>query len=56
MSLRYTKEHEWVRVDGDVATCGISAFAADKLGDVVYVELPPEGVLVTKDKEMAVVE
>jgi glycine cleavage system H protein len=56
MSLKYTKEHEWVRVEGDVATCGISAYAAEKLGDVVYVELPPEGVVVEKDKEMAVVE
>ena len=56
MSLKYTKEHEWVRVEGDIATCGISAYAAEKLGDVVYVELPPEGVIVEKDKEMAVVE
>jgi glycine cleavage system H protein len=56
MTLKYTKEHEWVRVEGDVATCGISAYAAEKLGDVVYVELPPEGVVVEKDKEMAVVE
>jgi glycine cleavage system H protein len=56
MPLKYTKEHEWVRVDGDIATCGISAYAAEKLGDVVYVELPPEGVSVEKDKEMAVVE
>jgi glycine cleavage system H protein len=56
MSLKYTKEHEWVRVEGDVAVCGISAYAAEKLGDVVYVELPPEGVVVEKDKEMAVVE
>ena len=56
MSLRYTKEHEWVRIEGDIATCGISAYAAEKLGDVVYVELPPEGVVVEKDKEMAVVE
>ncbi|HVY02448.1 MAG TPA: glycine cleavage system protein GcvH [Caulobacterales bacterium] len=54
--MKYTKEHEWVRVEGDVATCGISAYAAEKLGDVVYVELPPEGVVVEKDKEMAVVE
>ncbi len=56
MTLKYTKEHEWVRVEGDIATCGISAYAAEKLGDVVYVELPPEGVVVEKDKEMAVVE
>lgn len=56
MTVKYTKEHEWVRVEGDIATCGISAYAAEKLGDVVYVELPPEGVAVEKDKEMAVVE
>src|ERR1043166_5624352 len=56
MSVKYTKEHEWVRLEGDVAVCGISAYAAEKLGDVVYVELPAEGVAVTKDKEMAVVE
>jgi glycine cleavage system H protein len=56
MSVKYTKEHEWVRVEGDTATVGISAYAAEKLGDVVYVELPPEGMVVEKDKEMAVVE
>lgn len=39
-SLKYTAEHEWIAVDGDVATVGITDFAADKLGDVVYVELP----------------
>lgn len=41
--LRYTKEHEWVRIDGDDATVGITQFAADQLGDVVYVELPEVG-------------
>jgi glycine cleavage system H protein len=56
MSARYTKEHEWVRVEGDVATCGISAFAADQLGDVVYVELPKVGQQVEQGREMAVVE
>ena len=39
-SLQYTAEHEWVLVEGDTATVGITAYAADKLGDVVYVELP----------------
>ena len=43
MSTRYTKDHEWVRMEGDVATIGISAYAAEQLGDVVYVELPAEG-------------
>lgn len=56
MAARYTKEHEWVRVDGDVATCGISVFAADQLGDVVYVELPPVGKKVMQGGDMAVVE
>ncbi len=39
-NTRYTKEHEWVRLDGDTATIGITAYAADQLGDVVFVELP----------------
>ena len=41
--MRYTKEHEWVRLDGDVATVGISKHAADALGDVVFVETPEVG-------------
>ncbi|MEY2847372.1 MAG: hypothetical protein RI885_37 [Actinomycetota bacterium] len=41
--LRYTAEHEWVLVDGDIATVGITAYAADKLGDVVFVDLPAVG-------------
>jgi glycine cleavage system H protein len=41
--LRYTKDHEWVRVDGDEATVGITAYAADQLGDIVFVELPEGG-------------
>jgi glycine cleavage system H protein len=41
--LRYTKEHEWVRVDGDVATVGVTQYAADQLGDVVFVDLPEAG-------------
>jgi glycine cleavage system H protein len=56
MGVKYTKEHEWVRVEGDVAVCGISAYAAEQLGDIVYVELPNEGKAVKKDGEMAVVE
>ena len=39
--LKYTKEHEWVKVEGNVATVGITDYAQDSLGDVVYVELPP---------------
>ncbi len=41
--LKYTAEHEWVSIDGDIATVGITAYAADKLGDVVYVDLPAVG-------------
>ena len=41
--LRYTKDHEWVRVEGDEATVGITAYAADQLGDIVFVELPDTG-------------
>jgi glycine cleavage system H protein len=54
--VRYTKEHEWVKVDGDVATVGISSYAQEQLGDVVFVELPEVGKKVEKGKEMAVVE
>ena len=46
-ALTYTAEHEWVALDGDVATVGITDYAADKLGDVVYVELPAIGTSVT---------
>jgi glycine cleavage system H protein len=42
-NLQYTKEHEWVSVEGDVATIGITAYAAEKLGDVVFVDLPKVG-------------
>jgi len=41
--LRYTKDHEWVRLDGDIATVGITAYAAEQLGDIVFVELPDAG-------------
>jgi glycine cleavage system H protein len=54
--LRYTVEHEWVLVDGDIATVGISNYAQEQLGDVVYVELPAVGKQVEKGKEMATVE
>ena len=46
-SLKYTAEHEWVALDGDIATVGITDYAADKLGDVVFVELPAAGSGVT---------
>ena len=56
MSIRYTKEHEWVKVEGDTATVGISPYAQEQLGDVVFVELPEVGKALAKGKEMAVVE
>jgi glycine cleavage system H protein len=54
--LRYSESHEWVRLEGDIATVGISVFAQEQLGDVVYVELPTIGTTVTKGKNVAVVE
>jgi glycine cleavage system H protein len=54
--LKYTSEHEWVLVEGKVATVGITDYAQEKLGDVVFVELPAIGDKVTKDEPMAVVE
>jgi glycine cleavage system H protein len=45
--LKYTADHEWVAVDGDIATVGITAYAAEKLGDVVYVDLPKVGAKVS---------
>ena len=53
---RYSKEHEWVTLDGDIATIGITAHAAEQLGDIVYVELPDAGRKLGKDGEAAVVE
>jgi glycine cleavage system H protein len=54
--VRYTKEHEWVRVDGGEATVGITKFATEQLGDVVFVELPEAGRKVGAGGEAAVVE
>ena len=54
--LKYSKDHEWVRVDGDVGTVGISDYAQEQLGDVVYVELPEVGRTVAQNEEAAVVE
>ena len=56
MSVYYTKEHEWVRVEGDSATVGITDFAQGQLGDVVFVEVPEAGRSVAKGGEAAVVE
>ena len=54
--LRYTKEHDWVRLDGDIATVGITDHAQEALGDVVFVELPEIGRDVVADEACAVVE
>ena len=54
--LRYSEEHEWVRVEGDIAVIGISDYAQEQLGDVVFVELPEQGRSVAKGEEAAVVE
>ena len=55
-SLKYTAEHEWVAVDGDVARIGITAYAADKLGDVVFVDLPKVGQAVTAGRVVGEIE
>lgn len=54
--LRYTKEHEWVAVDEGIATVGITDYAQEQLGDIVYIELPAVGTQVTKDDPFGVVE
>ncbi len=54
--LKYTREHEWVLVEENVATIGITDYAQEQLGDVVFVELPAVGDKVTKDEAMGVVE
>ena len=56
MSTYYTEDHEWIKVDGDTGTVGISAYAAKALGDVVFVELPEIGAEFDKGDEAAVVE
>ena len=54
--MRFTKDHEWIELDGDVATIGITAFAAEQLGDVVYVDLPEPGKTIAAGDSLAVVE
>ena len=56
MSLYFTREHEWIRVDGDVATVGISDHAQQALGDIVFAEVPEAGKRLAKGAEAAVVE
>jgi glycine cleavage system H protein len=54
--LKYTKEHEWAKIEGDRARVGITAYAQEQLGDVVFVELPKVGATVTQHKGFGVVE
>jgi glycine cleavage system H protein len=54
--VRYSKDHEWVKIDGETATVGITHYAQEQLGDVVFVELPEVGKKVEQGKEMATVE
>ena len=56
MTVKYTKDHEWIKVDGAIATIGITAHAQEQLGDVVFVELPSIGKTVKQGGEAAVVE
>ena len=54
--LKYSKEHEWVRFDGKTAVIGVTDYAQDQLGEIVYVELPDEGEAIVKDDSFGVVE
>lgn len=56
MAKQYTKEHEWIELTGDVGTVGISEYAQEQLGDVVFVELPKTGAAVAQHGQIAVVE
>jgi glycine cleavage system H protein len=56
MSVKYSNEHEWIRVEGDVGTIGITNYAQEQLGDVVFVEVPAVGRKVAKGESVAVVE
>ena len=52
-NLRYTKDHEWIRLDGDVATVGITDFAQGELGDIVFVDIPTEGEVLSAEEVFA---
>ena len=56
MTTRYTRDHEWIRLDGDIAVVGITDYAQEQLGDIVFVELPGAGKAVEKGGEFCVVE
>ena len=54
--VKFSKEHEWIKLEGDIATIGITRHATEMLGDIVFVELPEKGTLVKKDGNAGVVE
>ena len=54
--MKFTEEHEWLRTEGDIVVVGITEHASTQLGDVVFVELPEEGTIVSKDDEIVVIE
>lgn len=54
--MKFTEEHEWLRVEDDLVVVGITEHAAEQLGDIVFIELPDEGTAVTKDEEVVVIE
>lgn len=54
--MKYTEEHEWLRVEGDAVVVGITEHASEQLGDIVFVELPEPGTTVSKDDEVVVIE
>lgn len=54
--MKFTEEHEWLRVEDDLVVVGITEHAAEQLGDIVFIELPSEGTAVTKDEEVVVIE
>ena len=56
MTVKYTKDHEWIRIEGEIGTFGITAHAAEQLGDVVFVELPDVGKALNQGDDAAVVE
>lgn len=56
MTIKYTSDHEWIKVEGDIATIGITGYAAEALGELVYVELPTVGDSLNKQDPFAVVE
>ena len=55
-TIRFTEEHEWLRVEGDLVVVGITDYAAEQLGDVVFVELPEPGTMVAQSDEVVVIE